>query len=206
MVSLRSMVVRGALLPGEPAVTSAVKLESILLRTRRLHLRSATPELAAADLNDRPEFCRLLDADLPAEWPPPLNDINSQTYTLEYLQQNPDAAGWMAWYFLLPGEFGERREVIGIGGFTGKPSPEGIVEIGYSIMPIHQGLGFASEAVAALVDWAFTHPEVRLVIAQTFPSLIASIRVLENNDFQLLGQGSEPGTIRFGRARAAALK
>lgn len=176
-------------------------MESILLKTRRLKLRSATLELAAADLHDRTEFSRLLDADIPYDWPPPLNDDNSKTYTLDYLRQHPEAPGWMAWYFLLPGAAGEKAEAIGIGGFTGKPSPQGVVEIGYSIMSKHQGLGFASEAVAALVEWAFSHPEVRLVTAETLPSLLASIRVLENNGFQLLGEGCEPGTIRFGRAR-----
>ncbi len=176
-------------------------MDSILLKTRRLHLRSSTPELAAADLNDHSAFSRLLGAEVPSDWPPPLNDVHSQTFAVRYLQENPDAAGWLAWYFLLPAAAGQRAEVIGIGGFTGKPNSEGMVEIGYSVMPNHQGLGFASEAVAALVDWAFSHSGVGLVTAQTYPSLIPSIRVLENNGFRLLGEGSEPGTIRFGRER-----
>jgi [ribosomal protein S5]-alanine N-acetyltransferase len=176
-------------------------LESILLRTRRLQLRSATPELATADLDDRGQFSRLLGAVVPGDWPPPLNDVNSQTFTLRYLQQNPDAAGWAAWYFLLPGPHGEPTQLIGIGGFAKKPSPQGMVEIGYSVMPAHQRKGFATEAVAALVEWAFSHPEVQLVTAETLPPLVGSIRVLENNGFEFLGQGSEPGVIRFGRKR-----
>ncbi len=177
-------------------------MESIFLRTRRLLLRSATPELAGADLHDPAEFSRRLDAEIPSDWPPPLNDIQSQTYTLRYLRDDPEATGWIAWYFLLPGTPGERAQAIGIGGFTGKPSPEGAVEIGYSVMPNHEGMGYASEAVAALVEWAFSHPEVQLVFGQTYPSLIASIRVMENNGFEFLGDGSEPGTIRFGRRRS----
>ena len=171
---------------------------SILLRTERLQLRSATAELAAADLNDPSEFSRLLEADVSRDWPPPLNDENTKAFTLNYLKENPDAAGWGTWYFLLPGRAEERARAIGIGGFTGKPSPEAMVEIGYSIMPDYQRLGFASEAVAGLMGWAFSHPEVFLVTAETLPALEGSIRVLENNGFHLLGRGSEEGVIRYG--------
>jgi [ribosomal protein S5]-alanine N-acetyltransferase len=176
-------------------------MESILLRTRRLQLRSATPELAAADLNNRFEFSRLLGADVPRDWPPPLNDDNSKAFTLRYLEENPDAAGWAAWYFLLPSKADERAQTIGIGGFKGKPSQQGVVEVGYSVMSDHQRLGFASEATAALIDWAFSHPEVQLVTAETLPALVASLRVLEKNGFHLLGEGSEKGVVRYGRKR-----
>jgi ribosomal-protein-alanine N-acetyltransferase len=175
-----------------------IRMGSILLRTERLHLRSATAQLAAADLNDRSDFSRLLEADVPPDWPPPLNDDNTKAFTLNYLQENPDAAGWGAWYFLLPGRAEERTRAIGIGGFKGKPSREGMVEIGYSIMPDHQRLGYASEAAAGLIGWAFSHPEVLLVTAETLPALEASIRVLETNGFHLLGRGSEEGVIRYG--------
>jgi RimJ/RimL family protein N-acetyltransferase len=174
-------------------------LESILLKTRRLLLRSATPELAAADLRSRSDFSRLLNAHIPENWPPPLNDDNSKTFTLTYLEENPDAAGWSAWYFLLPESDGN-SQAVGIGGFKGRPS-RGMVEVGYSIMPAFQRLGFASEAVAALIDWAFSEPGVQLVTAETLPSLPASIRVLEKNGLQFLGAGSEEGVIRYGRKR-----
>ena len=85
-------------------------MEPILLTTRRLQLKSATPELAAADLNNRFEFSRLLQADVPQDWPPPLNDENSKAFTLRYLEENPDAAGWAAWYFLLPGKGNEKAK------------------------------------------------------------------------------------------------
>jgi RimJ/RimL family protein N-acetyltransferase len=128
-----------------------------------------------------------------------LNDDNSKTFTLTYLEENPDAAGWSAWYFLLPGSDGS-SQAVGIGGFKGRPA-RGRVEVGYSILPAHQRSGLASEAVAALVDWAFSHPDVQLVTAETLPSLVASIRVLEKNGFHGLGQGSEEGVIRYGRNR-----
>jgi [ribosomal protein S5]-alanine N-acetyltransferase len=174
-------------------------MEFFELRTERLVLRSTTPELAAADLHDAKRFSELLGADVPDDWPPPLNDENSKQYTLNYVQENADAAGWASWYFLLPRNGGLRA--IGIGGFKGKPSPDGMVEVGYSIMPEYQRHGYASEAVARLVEWAFSHAEVELVTAETLPTLVKSIRVLEKNGFGFLGQGSEAGVVRYGRKR-----
>ncbi len=120
---------------------------------------------------------------------------------MKYLAENPDAAGWAAWYFLLPGESDQKAQAIGIGGFKGKPSQQGMVEVGYSIVPDYQRLGFASEAVDALIGWAFSDPEVKLVTAETLPTLIASIRVLEKNGFHLLSGGSEESVVRYGRKK-----
>jgi RimJ/RimL family protein N-acetyltransferase len=51
---------------------------------------------------------------------------------------------------------------IGAGmlGFKGYPNAEGSTEIGYGIDPAYQGKGYMSEAVQALIEWAFTHPFV----------------------------------------------
>ena len=60
-----------------------------------------------------------------------------------------------------------RAENIGTGmlGFKGYPNAEGSTEIGYGIDPAHQNKGYMSEAVKALIDWAFTHPFCREITA-----------------------------------------
>jgi [ribosomal protein S5]-alanine N-acetyltransferase len=77
-------------------------------------------------------------------------------------------------------------ENIGIGlvGFKGKPDAGGEVEIGYGIDPGYQGKGYMTEAVAALVDWAFSHAECTTVTAQGVkPDNFASQKVLVKNGF-----------------------
>jgi ribosomal-protein-alanine N-acetyltransferase len=187
------------LVPEHFSIMAAMR--SLHLATARLRLKSADLELAAADLNDQAAFSVLLGAQLPQDWPAPLNDEHSKTYTLNYLTRNPDDAGWSTWYFLLPADENHSALAIGIGGFTGKPSEHGIVEVGYSVIPAHQGRGYASEALAALIEWAFSHDEVRAVTAQTLAELVGSIRVLEKNGFLLQGEGSEEGAIHFSRTR-----
>lgn len=86
-------------------------------------------------------------------------------------------------------------------GTRAPPNEEGLVEIGYSILPQHQRQGFATEAAAGLVRNAFTHSEVHGVVAETLPELVASIGVLEKCGFGFVGDGSEPGVIRYHRRR-----
>ena len=106
------------------------------------------------------------------------------------------------YFVLLAGETGE-RVLIGTIGYKGPPSPDGTVEVGYGIVNDHQRRGYASEAVRALVAHAFAVPEVHRVIAETLPELTPSIGVLRKCGFELTGEGSEPGVIRFELTRRA---
>jgi RimJ/RimL family protein N-acetyltransferase len=56
----------------------------------------------------------------------------------------------------------------------------------------------ASDAVAALIEWC-RERGAKKVIAETFPELVSSIRVMQKNGFVFEGSGSEPGVIRYCR-------
>src|SRR5262245_19789486 len=170
----------------------------IHLRTERLQLVPVTLELARAELASPRRLEKLLGAHVPPSWPPPLNDESSLRWTIDQLTAHPDAVGWFAWYFLHK-EHGELR-AVGLGGFRGKPK-DGMVEIGYSIVPEAHRFGFAPEAVRALIAWAFTHREVTRITAQTLPQLRPSIRVLEKCGFTSIGAGWDEGAIAFALER-----
>jgi ribosomal-protein-alanine N-acetyltransferase len=97
---------------------------------------------------------------------------------------------------------GAARVLIGGGGFKGPPQADGVVEIGYSILPTFQRRGFATEAMSALVTRAFAEARVTMVVAETFPESRASQRVMIKLGMRQLGPGEEAGTIRFGIRRA----
>jgi ribosomal-protein-alanine N-acetyltransferase len=82
--------------------------------------------------------------------------------------------------------------VIGRGGFKGPPTEDGIVEIAYAVSPEHQGNGYATEAAAALVNYALTHGQVRTVRAHTLPEANASTRVLTKCGFHRVGEVIDP--------------
>lgn len=166
----------------------------------RLVLIAATVELLSAEMENFAVFHEKVGAEVPASWPPDLYDRPAQEWMHGYLLKNPDAAGWGLWYILLRGQ---PETLIGTCGYKGKPSADGAVEIGYSILPEFQRKGYAAEAAGALVDRAFAHPEINRVTAETFPEHLPSIRVLEKNGFVMAGAGSEPGVLRFELTRTA---
>jgi ribosomal-protein-alanine N-acetyltransferase len=86
----------------------------------------------------------------------------------------------------------ESRLVIGSAGFKGPPDEEGVVEIAYGIVSGYQGRGYATEAAAALVAFAFGSGQVRLVRAHTLPTPNASTRVLAKCGFKHLGEVVDP--------------
>ncbi len=67
----------------------------------------------------------------------------------------------------------------GLAGFKGAPNAAGEVEIGYGIDPAYQRQGYTTEAVHALLDWAFAQSGCQVVTAETNRDNIASIRVLQ---------------------------
>ena len=66
-------------------------------------------------------------------------------------------------------------------------------EIGYGILEEFQGRGYATEAVRLALSWAFQHPEVNAVEAETDPENAASRKVLLKCGFQESGITGEEG-------------
>jgi len=165
-----------------------------ILKTPRLRLVEATAPLLRAEGDDRALFGRLLNARVPAEWPPELYDDDARLWTLNAVESRPQHAGWWMYYVLLEGD---GPELAGVCGYKGPPSEDGTVEVGYGIIPAHRRRGYATEATAALVGRAFADPRVTRVIAETLPELTPSIGVMEKLGFTFEGDGSEPGVIRY---------
>ncbi|HEY5776419.1 MAG TPA: GNAT family N-acetyltransferase, partial [Xanthomonadales bacterium] len=164
-----------------------------VLKTRRLNLIAATPELIREDIKGREFLSKALDVSVPGSWPPDLYGSRAMQFALSQLGEGSEQ-GWSFWYLLTSGS---PCELVGISGFKGRPDELGSVEIGYSILSSYQRRGYATEAVASLVGWAFSHHNVKEVCAETFPHLIQSIQVLKKNGFQYTGAGSETGVIRY---------
>lgn len=162
--------------------------------TGRLRLITGTNVLAAAEIEDRAEFAKLLGALVPETWPPHnLRDVLDYFY--ELYKEHPEWEGWLTWYAV---RIDSGHPILcGSVGFRGPPDEQGMVEIGYSVLPEFEGQGLATEAVAGLVQWAKQQPQVKHIEAETNTDNEASIRVLEKNGFICAGVGSEPNTLRF---------
>jgi RimJ/RimL family protein N-acetyltransferase len=172
------------------------------ITTPRLDLVTATPQHILVALDDPSKLGRLLGADLAESWPPEHLDESVLQSTLEALHRGPAQLGWWMRYVVLRRGPKGGAVVIGIVGSKG-PAEAGVVEVGCSIVPAFRRRGLATEAVRALVDWAFDHDEVREVVGDTMAEHAPSIRVLEKCGFVEAGAGREPDTLRFRKSREA---
>lgn len=117
-------------------------------------------------------------------------DVLKAAYTemLNGCLNHPDQRDWYAIWMI------ELKDGTHIGELCFKGlSADGIAEIGYGISEEYQNNGYATEAVKAVLDWAFAHPDIAVVEAETDSGNTASKRVLEKCGFALNGIIGEEG-------------
>jgi ribosomal-protein-alanine N-acetyltransferase len=104
---------------------------------------------------------------------------------------------WLTYWLLV---VSRDRFGAGLIGFKGTPAEGGVVEIGYGIDPAYQGQGYMTEAVRAMVAWAFQHEDCRAVVAPgTLKENIASNRVLAKVGMQIYDETDEALSWRIDR-------
>jgi RimJ/RimL family protein N-acetyltransferase len=93
----------------------------------------------------------------------------------------PGDRGWVQ-LSVLERESGRLVGDVGMSPAEGEP---GVMKIGYTIEPASQGRGYATEAVAALVDYLFDELGVEIVRMYADADNVASIRVAEKVGMRL---------------------
>lgn len=119
----------------------------------------------------------------------PLERAEVSPAWLALLEGSSPADPWIHGFVLVHRTDGN---VIGGCAFKGPPGADGGVEIAYFVEPEHQGKGYATEAAAALMRYAFESGQVRVVRAHTRPAANASTRVLTKCGFRCVGEVTDP--------------
>ena len=166
-----------------------------MIETPRLKLIPATVVLSRAEIGDRAEFARIIEADVPEDWPP-ASVADALPLFLQWIEAAPEQVGWFGWYALAKDNSGNRPVLVASGGFLGPPQ-NGEVCIGYSVLPQFQQRGFATELADGLIKWAQRRPDVFCIVAETEWANPASVRVLSKLGFVAAGPGSDPAGMRF---------
>lgn len=89
---------------------------------------------------------------------------------------------WYTYFLLVRAE---DRQAVGVCGFKGAPTLLGAVELGYAMEESARNHGYMTEAVRALIRWAFQHENCRRVTAETLKENYASQRVLQKAGLEL---------------------
>jgi ribosomal-protein-alanine N-acetyltransferase len=131
----------------------------------------------------REEVCAMVEAASPSE------KAGLSADWLARLHASTSADPWTHGFSLV---HRDSDIVVGKGGFKGPPTVDGVVEIAYGVAPDYQGKGYATEAAQALVAYAFSSGQVRVVRAHTLPESNASKRVLAKSGFRRIGEVIDP--------------
>jgi [ribosomal protein S5]-alanine N-acetyltransferase len=161
-----------------------------MIKTTRLYLLPVERIHKEAFSLDKSELAALLQVSLPNNWPQFPEAFSLPDDSREDISLSTD---WPGYFLIHPKE----KVLVGNGGFTGSPDTSGVVEIGYEIAPEHWNRGFATEAVAAFIAYAFAHENVQAVIAHTLAEKNASNSVLQKVGMKFVEEmaNSEVGKV-----------
>jgi RimJ/RimL family protein N-acetyltransferase len=178
------------------------------IQTARLDLIPVTTTSLLCQQQNTPEMRKwlgtILHATVPAEWPPEHWEPHVYEYLLALIAKDSEMEGWCR-YIIVRDNSRYGRTLIGTFG-SGFPKPETEeAEIGYGLLLKWQRMGFAVEAVEAMLPWLRARRQIKSFVAQTFPHLYGSLRVLEKTGFKPAGLGYEDGAMLF-RKRYEAIK
>lgn len=151
-----------------------------MIETERLLLIPFTHEYASTAAEGREALEGILPYNVAHEWP---NKDYAEIlpFIAEKLAADPSRSKWSRIII-----HKADQKLIGDMGCKGGPDENGIVEIGYSVVPEYQNNGYATEMVRGLVEWLLELPEIKKVTAECLVENPASGRVLKKAGFQQL--------------------
>jgi ribosomal-protein-alanine N-acetyltransferase len=137
-------------------------MTAFTVHTARLDLAPLGADAIEALLRgDAARLRSLTGAAFPAPPAPPPYMADSLPVVRDRLRANPNEAQWWNWLVVRQ----DNGDAVGSVAFGGTPDETGAVLIGYAMYPGREGHGYATEAVRAMVEWAFAQPGVRVVRA-----------------------------------------
>jgi ribosomal-protein-alanine N-acetyltransferase len=154
------------------------------IRTERLELRSMSIAFMRALVAGDPSVAEAeIGAIVPADFADHLDHFLQ--FRLAQLDDDPTIQPWLGRVMVMTVDGADRA--VGSIGFHGPPDAEGRVEVGYTVDAGYRRRGLATEAVAALFDWARREHGVHRFRASVAPDNVASQGVIARFGFRQTG-------------------
>lgn len=163
--------------------------------TSRLRLIAITPDMLRSEQTRDGRFGELIGCAVPANWPPKDWEPHVHEILLRQYERYPEQVAWQR-YVALTRADGRPLLIGSVGAFWRQEAPTEC-EVGWSILPPHEGQGLATEAARALIAIVREDARITSVVAHTFPELAGSVRVMEKCGMRFDGAGEEAGTVRY---------
>ena len=153
------------------------------IRTERLALVSMSPALLTAVLAEDTPTARAILGVEPNSQLLPLGG-HAMTLRLAQMALDPTEQQWLLRAFI---RRHPQAEMVGFGGFHGRPDARGAAELGYTVFVEHRRQGYAREAVGGLMDWAKSTHGVRCFVCSISPTNKASLGLARGFGFVQTG-------------------
>jgi ribosomal-protein-alanine N-acetyltransferase len=156
---------------------------NIEVSSNRLDLVPMTLEFMEALLGgDRESAQAMIGYRIPADWPHGVE--STLRFRIAIARVQPEALPLLLRAMVLRGD---PEVMVGRIGFHGPPDDDGMLEIGYEVLPDYRRQGYAREAVLAMFRWAQRDPGVLRFRASISPKNVPSRRLVTGLGFIQVG-------------------
>ncbi|WP_338812457.1 GNAT family N-acetyltransferase [Bernardetia sp. Wsw4-3y2] len=148
------------------------------LETKRLLLIASNQNLLESAIEGDKKLSQQLGVIVPENWTE--FGLDPLQYALDKIKSSKEELGWWNYFVIHKSD----NKLIGNCGYSGQPTEEGIVEIGYEIKSEYRNKGLATELANTLIDNAFSFEHVNSIQAHTLGQENPSTKVLSKCNFQ----------------------
>lgn len=156
------------------------------IETKNLKLISCDTEILKAAIQGDEILAKKINVTVQDNWTE--FGVAALQYSLDRLTESKEESGWWTYFPVHK----QDNKLIGSGGYKGKPSSDGTVEIGYEIAPDYRNQGLATEMTKGLIENAFRDDRVKLIVAHTLGQDNASTKVLQKCGFKKVEEINDP--------------
>lgn len=153
-------------------------MKSKKITTQRLYLLPFTLQIAREIMDGQFTSLSALGLKPGAGWPDE-ELMECLPRIIQNLEKVAEPSGFESWMIIDK----TSKSLIGDAGFKGRPTEEGIIDLGYAIVAGERRKGYAAEAAEALIKWAFKQPEVKVITARCQHVNEGSTKTLTNLGF-----------------------
>lgn len=156
------------------------------IETKNLKLIPCNTDILKAATQGNEILAKKLNAKVQDNWTE--FGVGALQYSLDRLSESEDEKDWWTYFPI----YKQDNKLIGSGGYKGKPTNEGTVELGYEIAPDYRNRGLATEMTIGLIENAFKDERVKSIIAHTLGQNNASTKVLQKCGFKKVEEINDP--------------
>ncbi len=159
---------------------------SMIIETRNLNLISCDTEILKSAIEGNEILAKKMNLAVHDNWTE--FGVGALQYSLDKLAESDDEKNWWTYFPIHK----QDNKLIGSGGYKGKPTTDGTVEIGYEIAPDYRNCGLATEMAKGLIEFAFQDARVKSIHAHTLGQVNPSTKVLQKCGFEKVEEINDP--------------